>query len=219
MKKTIAAIVMGTVLAVGSTNAAIVFGNLGASGTDGLASSGNGVTTTGWWATGFSVANPNIYLNSATIGLIGAGTIELSLYSDVAGVPGASLISDTASVASLSATSTTFSFLSPTSYTLSPSNSYWLVARALSGSATWAFAGNASVPGEQNSSLWAGNGGLSSANSGGAWTTGFFEDRSSVSIGASATPIPEPGTWAAMAIFAGGAAYAGWRRRQQPQMA
>jgi len=30
-----------------------------------------------------------------------------------------------------------------------------------------------------------------------------------------ATPIPEPGTWAAMAIFAGGAAYAGWRRRRR----
>jgi autotransporter-associated beta strand protein len=30
-----------------------------------------------------------------------------------------------------------------------------------------------------------------------------------------AAPIPEPGTWAAMAIFAGGAAYAGWRRRYQ----
>ncbi len=28
-------------------------------------------------------------------------------------------------------------------------------------------------------------------------------------------PIPEPGTWAAMAIFAGGAAYAGWRRRRK----
>ena len=28
-------------------------------------------------------------------------------------------------------------------------------------------------------------------------------------------PIPEPGTWAAMAIFAGGAAYAGWRRRRR----
>ena len=31
---------------------------------------------------------------------------------------------------------------------------------------------------------------------------------------ADAAPIPEPGTWAAMAIFAGGAAYAGWRRRR-----
>ena len=30
-----------------------------------------------------------------------------------------------------------------------------------------------------------------------------------------AAPIPEPGTWAAMAIFAAGAAYAGWRRRRR----
>ena len=34
-----------------------------------------------------------------------------------------------------------------------------------------------------------------------------------VTYGSSA-PIPEPGTWAAMAIFAGGAAYVGWRRRR-----
>jgi hypothetical protein len=33
------------------------------------------------------------------------------------------------------------------------------------------------------------------------------------------TPIPEPGTWAAMAIFAGGAAFAGWRRRKSAKIA
>ena len=33
------------------------------------------------------------------------------------------------------------------------------------------------------------------------------------------TPIPEPGTWAAMAIFAGGAAYAGVRRRKSAKVA
>ncbi len=32
-------------------------------------------------------------------------------------------------------------------------------------------------------------------------------------------PIPEPGTWAAMAIFAGGAAFAGWRRRKSAKVA
>jgi hypothetical protein len=32
-------------------------------------------------------------------------------------------------------------------------------------------------------------------------------------------PIPEPGTWAAMAIFAGGAAFAGWRRRKSAKIA
>jgi hypothetical protein len=31
-------------------------------------------------------------------------------------------------------------------------------------------------------------------------------------------PIPEPGTWAAMAIFAGGAAFAGWRRRKSAKI-
>ena len=34
-----------------------------------------------------------------------------------------------------------------------------------------------------------------------------------------AAPIPEPGTWAAMAIFAGGAAFAGWRRRKSAKIA
>ena len=34
-----------------------------------------------------------------------------------------------------------------------------------------------------------------------------------------ATPIPEPGTWAAMAIFAGGAAFAVWRRRNSAKIA
>ena len=32
-------------------------------------------------------------------------------------------------------------------------------------------------------------------------------------------PIPEPGTWAAMAICAGGAAFAGWRRRNSAKIA
>jgi len=35
---------------------------------------------------------------------------------------------------------------------------------------------------------------------------------------AAAAPIPEPGTWAAMAIFAGGAAYSGWRRRKSAKV-
>jgi len=39
-------------------------------------------------------------------------------------------------------------------------------------------------------------------------------ENQSIVVGAGAAPIPEPGTWAAMAIFAGGAAYAGWRRRR-----
>jgi len=45
--------------------------------------------------------------------------------------------------------------------------------------------------------------------------SGAYESTPNVAILAGATaPIPEPGTWAAMAIFAGGAAFAGWRRRR-----
>ena len=46
--------------------------------------------------------------------------------------------------------------------------------------------------------------------------TGFaFEDQANTSIAAGATaPIPEPGTWVAMAVFAGGAAFARWRQRR-----
>jgi len=50
--------------------------------------------------------------------------------------------------------------------------------------------------------------------------SGAYESRPNVAVlaGASA-PIPEPGTWAAMAIFAGGAAFAGWRRRKCAKIA
>ena len=42
-----------------------------------------------------------------------------------------------------------------------------------------------------------------------------FEDQPGVAIAAGATaPIPEPGTWVAMAVFAGGAAFARWRQRR-----
>jgi hypothetical protein len=40
-----------------------------------------------------------------------------------------------------------------------------------------------------------------------------FAPAAAVGLNGNITAIPEPGTWVAMAIFAGGAAYAGWRRR------
>ena len=50
--------------------------------------------------------------------------------------------------------------------------------------------------------------------------SGAYESTPNVAIRAGATaPIPEPGTWAAMAIFAGGAAFAGWRRRKSAKVA
>jgi len=50
--------------------------------------------------------------------------------------------------------------------------------------------------------------------------SGAYESVANTPIRAGATaPIPEPGTWAAMAIFAGGAAFAGWRRRNSAKIA
>ena len=49
--------------------------------------------------------------------------------------------------------------------------------------------------------------------------SGAYESTPNVAIRAGAAPIPEPGTWAAMAIFAGGAAFAGWRRRKCAKIA
>ncbi len=49
--------------------------------------------------------------------------------------------------------------------------------------------------------------------------SGAYESVADTSIVTpAAAPIPEPGTWAAMAIFAGGAAFAGWRRRKSAKV-
>jgi hypothetical protein len=46
--------------------------------------------------------------------------------------------------------------------------------------------------------------------------SGAYEDMEGVTIaaGAEVSPIPEPGTWVALAVFAGGAAFARWRQRR-----
>lgn len=44
--------------------------------------------------------------------------------------------------------------------------------------------------------------------------SGAYEDQPGVGILAGATAVPEPGTWAAAALLAGGAAFARWRKRR-----
>lgn len=51
---------------------------------------------------------------------------------------------------------------------------------------------------------------------GGGYTFGVRQDGGNLyATYGQAAPIPKPGTWVAMAIFAGGAVYAGWRRRNK----
>ena len=50
----------------------------------------------------------------------------------------------------------------------------------------------------------------------GGYTFGVRQDGGNLYVTyGQAAPIPKPGTWVAMAIFAGGAVYAGWRRRNK----
>jgi hypothetical protein len=224
MKKTILTILTGAALAVGSANAAVVFGNLGATGSNGIGSSGGtGLTSTTWRAIGFTPAGINLVLNTVTIGLSttanGTAVFQLDLYSNNAGIPGISLFSTQQSLlANTAAQQFTFTL----DKALTAGQSYWIVGQRVGGTGnsstlSWRepLAGS-TVPTAKNGSGWANLGnitGRTSTDDGATW--GSTGNGSSSSISLTASPIPEPGTWAAMAIFASGAAYAGWRRRQQ----
>jgi T5SS/PEP-CTERM-associated repeat protein len=64
-----------------------------------------------------------------------------------------------------------------------------------------------------------GTGGFANALNGGSFSLAQSGNDLNLVFTSASAPIPEPGTWAAMAIFAGGAAYAGWRRRQRAKVA
>jgi hypothetical protein len=59
-----------------------------------------------------------------------------------------------------------------------------------------------------------GTGGFANALDGGSFSLAQSGNDLNLVFTSASAPIPEPGTWVAMAIFAGGAAYAGWRRRR-----
>ena len=64
-----------------------------------------------------------------------------------------------------------------------------------------------------------GTGGFANALNGGSFSLAQSGNDLNLVFTSASAPIPEPGTWAAMAIFAGGAAYAGWRRRKSAKIA
>jgi autotransporter-associated beta strand protein len=97
-----------------------------------------------------------------------------------------------------------------------PGQNYtWTIGSAAGGITGYAGTGQFNV----NTFATNGTGGFSNALNGGSFsvlvaTNG--NDLNLVFTAAGAAPIPEPGTWVAMAVFAGGAAFARWRRRQTP---
>ena len=222
MKKTILTILTGAALAVGSANAAVVFGNLGATGSNAIQpGTGINLTSNTWRAIGFKPGGTDLVLNTATIGLYtaanGSATFQLDLYNDNAGVPGGTSLFSTQQF--LPANTTTQPFTFTLNQTLTAGQTYWLVGQRISGTGSLAWRGpspGSVAPTQQNASGWANLGNITGRTStDGGLTWGSTGNGSTSSISLTASPIPEPGTWAAMAIFAGGAAYAGWRRRRQ----
>jgi hypothetical protein len=226
MKKTILTILAGTALAVGSTNAAIVFGNLGATGGNGVANSGGTIlSTTSWRGMVFTPSGTDLVLNTATLGLnvsaAGSADVRVDLYTWVAipgsdplnGAPGVSLVSATQT---LGANTLNQKIDFTLNYDLTAGTSYAIVAQKTGGDGQlrWRAPSPSVVPTGQNGSGWTFVGSQNTTPQGtDSW--GILGTGGASAISLSASPIPEPGTWAAMAILAGGAAFAGWRRRQQ----
>ena len=222
MKKTFAAIIVSMTLALGSSNAALVFGNLGPAGSEGFDTVYRGLSSTSWTAVGFTTDAFFLGLQSVDLGLEGTGTVRLDLYDSVTGgSPSPRPGSATGYFATASFATgedvpqkITFNLSAP----LAANTSYFLVASRTSGTANWAINAGASTPTAQNASSWSWVNNLTTVNSGSTWTEGGLVSGVIDSVSVSVNAIPEPGTWAAMAIFAGGAAYAGWRRRKQQQL-
>ena len=223
--KSILAAFAATLLAVSSTNAAIVFGNLGASGTNALDTASQQISSTTWLAQGFTTpASGLLSLDSIVLGLsvnLGGTDTRVQLFSDSGGQPASSALATVLGSVS-SNTPALYTFTLGTPYLLSPGTTYWIVVSDPDSgdSYNWVFNDAADTPAAQNGSgyLWPSAGTLRTTDSGSSWVnrSGNTQNEAAFYLNASSpSPVPEPGTWAAAALLASGAAYMRWRKRAQ----
>jgi hypothetical protein len=195
----------------------IVFDNLSAGSPNGSF----GVSNSGWIAQSFSTTSSGFILSEVALRLWNmggtSGNFELQVWNALgtAGAPGSQVGGAiyTGLAQSLGNTSSLLT-VSGLNVTLVPDTAYYLVA---AGASLADFPGPfGPIPGQLE---WDATDVVTfpaydTGDSGGNWS-GPFNQNLYMKVTAASAPIPEPGTWAAMAIFAGGAAYAGWRRRRQ----
>lgn len=217
MKKLLALTAVA-ILAGSGAHAAIVFGNLGPSGTGNVAStSGDAVSATDWFAQGFTTGVGSDLLNveQITLGLrnnnAGAISATVSIWSDSGGSPFSSLYTSAAQTIPGNTNGAKYNFLF-TSAPLSAGTSYWIVFSTPN--LTWSFTSPQVTPSEQNSSGYSYLATRSTITSGTSWGNADFATQAVSLQATEIPPIPEPGTWATAALLAGGAAFMRWRRRK-----
>jgi hypothetical protein len=144
----------------------------------------------------------------------------VQIFADSSGQPsGSPLATITGFVNSNTPALYTFTPVSP--LLLASDSIYWIVVSDPDAGQqyNWVYNDDAVSPTGYNASgyIWPEGGTLRSVNSGTSWTdrSGNFERSASFYLNASApAAVPEPGTWAAAALLAGGAAFMRWRKRK-----
>lgn len=165
-----------------------------------------------WLAQSFQTSAGSWTLNDVSLRFrFSGGNIVVSINADSGSLlPGASLQTLSGPTSNSGATPTIDTYTS-TGLSLSGNTRYWIVVREnQSGELGWTTAANSTTTGSW--SIPGSNPSATSVNSGTSWTGSSTIQN--FSINATAAAVPEPGTWAAAALLAGGAAFARWRRRQ-----
>ncbi len=195
-----------------SAQSTVVFGNLGSDGSLGLDETNTDITTTNVLAVGFNTGNSSqLLLDSITIGaFIGSTDVFfLSLLSGTSAGPNTSIApiiqSPVLALESNDSGKFTYSF---SGFELAANTTYWVLP---SMDQSWYAPANGDFAAQQNLSGYTYIGNRRSTNSGATWSAYFVPY--SISIQASAAPIPEPSTYG---LILGGLALAGAaiRRRQ-----
>jgi len=183
----------------------VVFGNLGASGTNGVGNFNSDIGPGPGFrlAQGFTASSPNLSVQSVSLWLFGEGTTgSVSIYDATAlappggpGDPVATSSSQTIGAKGLYQ----FSF---SGLELTNGTNYWIVPN---GNVSWYLAGSA--PTAQNASGYAFTGALERTDG------GFWQLAGTNEMSVSVQAVPEPTTYAMAAVGIAAAGLARWRRR------
>ncbi len=209
MKKPLALIILSAAMA-GWVNAAVLFGNLGPTGTGSLGASFNHVLTTRPFAVGFNTSQSLLLLDSIELGLqadVGPSipNYTIGIFSNINGEPGTLLHTSAPITVTTTIDKYSFDF---GGVQLASSSTFWVVP---SPNVHW-FQNIAPGPAEPQAYNASG---LSWAGTISQFPPDPWEAANSrLSVSLQGTEVPEPGTFLAGAILLGGAAITLVRRRR-----